>query len=161
MTILLGAGCLLGPTAAIAAVPAPLVAPGQARPVAAPYDVAADAHKAVQDALATAHAEHKTVLIDFGGNWCPDCRILAGAMADPALAPWIARHFVVVKVDVGRFTKNMDIARQYGLKITGVPAVLAIAPDGKPLNRDDAISLANARTMSNQAMVDKLASWAP
>lgn len=149
------------PGTTVAAVPAPRLPPGQSRPVTAPYDTTADAHNAVKLAAAAARAQHKTLLIDFGGNWCPDCRILAGAMQQPALATWVDQHFLVVKVDVGRFTKNMDIAQHYGVKVTGVPAVLAIAPDGTVLNRDDAIALANARTMSDQALADKLASWAP
>ncbi|MBB3174584.1 thiol-disulfide isomerase/thioredoxin [Endobacter medicaginis] len=147
--------------AARAAVTAPQVPAGQSKPVTAPYDTTADAHKAVDTAFARAKAEHKTVLIDFGGNWCPDCRILAGVMANPALAPWIEQHFVVVKVDVGRYDRNMDLEAKYGGAAKGVPAVIAVTPEGKILNPDDTRALADARSMSDQAVADKLAGWAP
>ena len=45
-----------------------------------PFDENADANAAVANAFARAKAEHKRVLIDLGGNWCADCRILAGVM---------------------------------------------------------------------------------
>ena len=147
--------------AARGAVTAPQVPAGQSKPVAAPYDTGADAHKAVDAAFAKAKTEHKTVLIDFGGNWCPDCRILAGVMANPALAPWLDRHFVVVKVDVGRYDRNMDLEAKYGGAAKGVPAVIAVTPEGKVLNPNDTRALADARSMSDQAVADKLAGWAP
>ena len=155
------ASALLAASTAQAAVTAPSLVPGQAQPVAAPYDTAADAHAEVAAGFAKAKAEHKTLLVDFGGNWCPDCRKLAGVFDAPALAPWLARHFVLVKVDVGRFDKNMDIATAHGVKLTGVPAVLAFAPDGRLLDGDDVIALDTARHVSDQAVADKLASWAP
>src|SRR3974390_1295894 len=34
-------------------------------------------------ALKTAAATHKRVLLDFGGNWCPDCQVLDIYFHDP------------------------------------------------------------------------------
>ena len=42
-----------------------------------PYDGAADPHVQVAAAQAKARREHKLLLVDLGGNWCPDCRLLA------------------------------------------------------------------------------------
>src|SRR5471030_1700748 len=38
-------------------------------------------------ALKTASANHKRVLIDFGGNWCGDCQVLDLYFHDPANLP--------------------------------------------------------------------------
>jgi thiol-disulfide isomerase/thioredoxin len=139
---------------------APAVPGGQAVPAAHPYDEAADAHAQVAAALAEGKRTGKTVLLDFGGNWCPDCRMLAGVFAEKPVAEWMAQHFVLVTVDIGRRTKNMDISRQWGVAVRGVPTVMMISPDGVLLNRDDPYGLEDARSMSTQAVVDLLAKMA-
>ena len=143
----------------LAAAAPPAVTPDQARPIATPYDTQADAHAAVSAAIAAARASGRKVMIDFGGNWCPDCRALAGVLASPEVKPWVDQGFVTVLVDVGRFKKNLDIAAQYGVKITAAPTVLIVTPDGKLLNKDNVFALADARYMSPQAVVDLLATW--
>jgi thiol-disulfide isomerase/thioredoxin len=142
-----------------AAAPTPTVTPDQPKPVAAPYDTQADAHAAVDAAFAAARSSGRKVMIDFGGNWCPDCRALAGVLASPDVKPWLDQGFVTVMVDVGRFKKNLDIAAKYGVKINAAPTVLIITPDGKLLNGDKVFALADARYMSPQAVVDLLAGW--
>jgi thiol-disulfide isomerase/thioredoxin len=152
----------LAPLAALLLMAAspPQLAPGQATPVKAPYDTTADAHAQVAAAFATAQATGRKVLLDFGGNWCPDCRMLAGVMGVPQVQAWSGEHFATVLIDVGRENKNLDIAAKYGVKITAVPTVLVITPDGKLLNGDAPFALADARSWSQQAVVDLLAKWA-
>lgn len=144
----------------LAGAAAPVIPVGPATPVASPYNEAADAHAQVAAALAEAKATGRTVLLDFGGNWCPDCRMLSGVLREPAVQSWASQHFIVVMIDIGRRTKNLDIARRWGVSIEGVPTVLMIAPDGALLNKDDPYGLADARSMSSQAVVDLLAKMA-
>ena len=131
------------------------------QPLPRPYDETADAPHDVDAAVTSAREHHKLLLIDMGGNWCGDCRVLAGTMALPDLAPWVAAHFAVVTVDVGRFTKNMDIARRFGAPApTGVPALLVVDPKSRRLiDAGHTIALADARSMSPQALADWLAQW--
>ena len=100
-----------------------------AKPLPLPYH-AGDAKAAIAAARARAVKAHKRVLIDLGGNWCLDCRLLAGVMETPQMRPFVAKHFEVVTVDVGRFDQNMDIPAAYGIKgrLAGVPAVLIVDP---------------------------------
>ncbi len=139
---------------------APALPPGLATPVPSPYDTAADAHRVVDAALAEGRRERRVVLIDFGGNWCPDCRMLSGVLAEPAMRRWLADHAVLATVDIGRFDRNTDIAARWGVPIRAAPTVLAIAPDGTLLDRDDPTALANDRSMSAQAVADQIAAWA-
>ena len=127
-----------------------------------PYDENADADRAVAAAFARAHSEHKRVLIDLGGNWCPDCRILAGVMELPEVRAFMEAHYVVVSVDVGRFNKNLEIPARFGItdRLEGVPSVLIATPDGELVDRGHIAALADARTMSPQAIADWLAMWA-
>jgi thiol-disulfide isomerase/thioredoxin len=139
---------------------APVLPPGQATPAAHPYDEAADAHAAVAAAFAQARQTGRKVLLDFGGNWCPDCRMLSGVLDQPQVRPWLAENFVVVAIDVGRYTKNTDIAARWGVKLHAAPSVLVVTPDGRLINGDDVTGLADARSFSSQAVVDLLAKMA-
>ena len=155
---------LAAPAAAVAA-PAPRLAVQSfdqlPKPLPLPYDDKADADGAVTAALARAKANGKLVVIDLGGNWCPDCRILAGTMALPSLSMFVRKHYELVMVDVGRFDRNLQIPGRYGIaRPEGVPAVLIIDPKtNRLLNPGKTSALSNARAMTPQALADWLASW--
>jgi thiol-disulfide isomerase/thioredoxin len=162
------AAAALAPVGAAAAAPAPKVAIASfaqlATPLPYPYDEKANADRAVDAARASAAAQHKLLLIDLGGNWCPDCRILAGTMALPEVRAFVEAHYVVVAVDVGRFDRNLQIPARYGVKrrLEGVPAVLIVDPRSDRLVDEGHITaLSDARSMSPQALADWLAQWTP
>jgi len=69
----------------------------------------------VNAAFARAKKNGKRVLIDLGGNWCPDCIVLANLMQLPELKRFLAAHFEIVSVDVGRFDKNLQIPARFGI----------------------------------------------
>ncbi|HET7400320.1 MAG TPA: thioredoxin family protein [Usitatibacter sp.] len=118
-----------------------------------PYDEAADAHAQVAQAVSAAAGDHRPVLVVFGANWCPDCRALDMAMKDGRNAELIGREFRVVKVDVGRFDRNVDVAERYGVPLKkGIPAVAIVAPDGHALYATKAGELADARGMSEDGL---------
>jgi thiol:disulfide interchange protein len=133
------------------------------QPLPFPYDEHADADRAVNAALARAKAGHKLLLVDLGGNWCLDCRILAATMETPVLSAWVGKHYELVSVDVGRFTKNLQILPRFGApagRPEGVPALLVVDPrSGKLLNAGHIAALADARSMNPQGLADWLAQW--
>jgi thiol-disulfide isomerase/thioredoxin len=126
-----------------------------------PYDESVDADAAVARALAVAKVSHERVLIDLGGNWCADCRILAGVMDLPEMKRFLEGHYIVVLVDVGRFNKNLQIPARFGIegRLEGVPAVLIADPNGTLVNRDHIFALDDARSMAPQSIADWLAQW--
>lgn len=127
-----------------------------------PYDENADANAAVANAFARAKTEHKRVLIDLGGNWCADCRILAGVMELPEVRKFLDAHYVVVAVDVGRFTRNLQIPARFGIteRLKAVPSILIADPDGTLVDRGHVDAIEDARHMTPQALADWLAHWA-
>jgi len=129
-------------------------------PLPYPYDVDANAEAALKAALARAKAGHKRVLLDLGGNWCADCRILAALMQLPQMSAFMKAHYEVVTVDVGRYDRNMQIPARYGVpKLPGAPTVLVLDEHGKLLNAGHESALTDARSMTPQALADWLASW--
>jgi thiol-disulfide isomerase/thioredoxin len=113
-----------------------------------PYDEAADAKADVQHALQQARAAHKPVLLIFGANWCPDCRALDAALKTGRNAELVHQDFEVVKIDVGNFYHNLDLANTYGNPIKkGIPAAVIVSPDNRVLFATKAGELADARRM--------------
>ena len=132
------------------------------QPLPLPYAPDADAKAAVAAAKARALKGHRKLLIDLGGNWCLDCRLLAGVMDLPAMRGFVARHYEVVTVDIGRFDKNLDIPARYGItgRLAGVPALLIVDPKtDRVVNRGRETALADARSLSPQGLADWLAQW--
>ena len=149
---------------AATAAPAPMAGIGYlaelATPLPYPYDTAADAQAQVAAARARARARGKLLLIDLGGNWCADCRILAAVMRLPAVAAFVDAHYEVVTVDVGRMDRNLDIPARWGVgRLAGVPSLLVIDRKDRLVDAGHVEALADARSMTPQALADWLARW--
>jgi len=131
-------------------------------PLPAPYDSSRDGGKDIDAALARAKKSGKPLLIDFGANWCVDCRVLAGILELPDLRGWVARHFELVQVDIGEFDRNLDLPRRFGSpSLRAVPAILVVDPrTGKLRNPQEVLGLSDARIMQPQEVADWLARWA-
>ena len=127
-----------------------------------PYDEKADADADVAAAFSRARKSHKRVLIDLGGNWCGDCVVLANIMQLPEVKPFMAAHYEVVSVDVGRENRNLQIPARFGVDLAGgVPTVLVVEPNGKALvDAGHIAALEDARHMTPQGIADWLAQWA-
>lgn len=160
--VVLAAGLGLATVASVAQVAAPTVPDAELQqPLPYPYNESADAKAEVDAALARAKAEGKRVLLDFGGNWCGDCRVLAAVSDLPEVKSFLERHYVFVSIDVGRYTKNMDIPARFGVPtFKGVPTILVVDADGALVNNGNLGDLTDARHMTPQAIVDYLAKWA-
>ena len=120
-----------------------------------PYNEAADAKVDIQQALTQASAANTPVIVVFGANWCGDCRALDAAMKTGASAPLFARDFKIVKVNVGRFDKNVDVAKSYGVPLEkGIPAVAILSPHNEVLYATREGELADARSMGDKGIYE-------
>jgi len=118
------------------------------------YNETADAKAEISHALAEAAGAGTPVLVIFGANWCGDCKVLDLAMKQGSSAP-LFRDFKVVKVDVGRFDRNVDIARSYGVPLKkGIPAVVVLSPQNRVLYVTREGELADARNMGETGIHD-------
>jgi protein disulfide-isomerase len=117
------------------------------------YNETADAEAEIQQALAQAATSGVPVLVIFGANWCGDCKILDVAIKQGASAPLVAKEFKVVKVNVGRFDRNVDIAQSYGVPLkNGIPAVVVLSPKNRVLYVTRAGELADAGNMGENGI---------
>ncbi|WP_224096383.1 thioredoxin family protein [Pseudoxanthomonas sp. X-1] len=132
-----------------------LAATGAALAADLPYNPQADAKAEVAQALAAGKQARKPTLLIFGANWCGDCRALDTSLHSEKNAALVKQHFEVVKVDVGNWDHNLDIANTYGNPIEkGIPAAVVVSPAGKVVYATKAGELANARKMSDEGIYD-------
>lgn len=118
-----------------------------------PYNESADAKLDIKQALAQATAAHTPVIVVFGANWCGDCRMLNKAMKTGTSAPLLAHDFQIVKVNIGHFDKNVDIAESYGVPLKkGIPAVVILSNQNQVLYATRDGEVADARRMGEDGV---------
>lgn len=119
-----------------------------------PYSETADAESDVRTGLAAAKKANKKLLLIFGANWCPDCRSLDVALKGQS-KPLIESQFVVVKIDVGRFDKNLALVERYDNATgKGIPAAVVVDANDRVLYSTKAGELSKARHMSETGVYD-------
>lgn len=106
-----------------------------------PYDERTNARIDLTEAMRKARDNGKNMLVVYGANWCADCLRLDSRIHDDNGLLGDER-FVIVKVDVGRFDKNTDLAAMHGNPISkGIPGAAIVSPDGKTLYSGPLINL--------------------
>ncbi|HTV97993.1 MAG TPA: thioredoxin family protein [Steroidobacteraceae bacterium] len=144
---------------------AALLSLAAARPAEALPDIYPPADQAAADiaaALQTARAEHRRIIVDFGGNWCTDCHVLDSYMHDPANQPIVDANFVVVHVNIGHMDRNLDIAQRYGVPLRkGVPALAVLDSRGHLIYSQKGGEFEAMRHMQSSDLTQFLARWKP
>jgi thiol:disulfide interchange protein len=136
----------------------PLQPPAQPNPQL--YRADANAAQDIRRALLAAAKQHKNVLLDFGGNWCIDCHVLENAFHQPRIAPLLNNNYLVVHVDVGKYDKNLDLAKKYHVDLQkGVPSLAVLDSQGKVLYATG--DFERARVMSEDDVIQFLDKWKP
>jgi len=134
-----------------------------ATPVMVPKHIYSESTKPKADiaaALAKARREHKRVILDFGGDWCPDCQVLEIYFHQAANAPLLDKHFVLVHVWIGQMDRNIDLAAKYGVPIAkGVPALAVLTPDGKAVYSQRTGQFNDMSHMESKSVTEFLEKW--
>jgi thiol-disulfide isomerase/thioredoxin len=113
-------------------------------------------------ALTASAAAHKRVILDFGGNWCPDCRALDAYFHDAANKPLLDAGYILVHVNIGRLTENLDLAQRFDIPLKkGVPALAVLDERGNLLYSQKGGEFEAMRGMQSSAVTEFLDRWAP
>ena len=126
------------------------------------YPAPAQAKADLAAALKIAAATHKRILLDFGGNWCPDCQMLDLYFHDATNRPILEANFVLVHVNIGTtgVNANLDLAQQYEVPLNkGVPALAVLSEDGKLLYSQKSGEFEAMRRMESSAVTQFLTQW--
>ena len=124
------------------------------------YNENADAHAEVREALQRAAREHKRVLLDFGGNWCGDCKVLDIYFHQQPNVDLLAHNYVLVDIDIGRMDKNVDLAKKYDVPLKkGVPALAVLDSRGHLLYSQENGEFESMRRMDPASVTQFLEHW--
>ena len=129
---------------------------------AGPYPEISRAEADVKAALETAAKGGKRVLVDFGGNWCGDCKVLDINFRKPENAALLESRYVLVHVNVGDkgITDNFPLAERYGVALKkGVPAIAVLDSNGRVLHAQKQGEFADMRSMDPKSVNDFLVKW--
>lgn len=120
------------------------------------------ASQEIHDALAKARAGHKRVILDFGGNWCGDCKVLDIYLHEPENQTLLEANYELVDVNIGHMDANQEIAEKYGIPLKrGVPALAVLAPDGKVLMAQSHGEFESMRRLQSSDVTKFLNDWKP
>ena len=129
------------------------------------FDSSRDALADLKTAKQQAAAEHKTLLMDVGGNWCPSCILLDQMLkSDADLRRQLARDYVLLHVNWSSDNRNQAVLSTYP-EAHGYPALYVLAADGRLIKAEDTTELEaqpnQGRGYSHAAISAFLAKYAP
>ena len=122
------------------------------------YPEISQAQTDVQTALVEARQTHKRVILDFGGDWCPDCQVLNIYFGQSPNRELLDKYFLRVNVNIGREDANLDLAHKYGVPVQGVPALAVLDDRGKLLYAQNK-EFADMRHMQATDLTEFLNKW--
>lgn len=114
----------------------------------------------IEAAMAEARRTGRRVILDFGGDWCPDCQALHQYFRQSPNAELLAEHYLLVNVNVGMKDANLDVAQRYGVAVTSVPVLAVVDGAGKVLHAQSK-EFSNMREMEPAAVTEFLKQWKP
>lgn len=124
------------------------------------YPDSAQSRKDLAAALKAAPAAHKRILLDFGGNWCPDCHVLDIYFHEPQNEPILDANFILVHINVGRYDANLDLAKRYNIPLEkGVPAMAVLNENGRLLYSQKSGEFEAMGRMQSTAVTRFLVQW--
>ena len=135
------------------------------RPVPAPnarhiYSETANPKADIAAALKKARQEHKRVILDFGGDWCPDCQVLDIYFHQPPNDELLEKNFVLVHVWIGQEDAHLDVAHKYGVPVTnGVPGLAVLRANGSVVYSQATGEFRDMRTMDPASVTAFLKKW--
>jgi thiol:disulfide interchange protein len=115
----------------------------------------------IHTALVEARRTHKRVILDFGGDWCPDCQVLNIYFHQSPNTELMAKCFVLVDVNIGHEDANLDLASKYGVPMPhGVPALVVLDGNGKVVYSQKN-EFSDMRHMEASSVTEFLNKWKP
>lgn len=121
-----------------------------------PYSEGRVSKEKVDKALAKARSQQKFLMVEFGANWCEDCIVLAQTLEKGETRKYFKTHFEVLRVDVGRFDHNLEIAKSLGVEMNAIPTAVFFAPDGERVGATNKGELEPARKYGSKQIYEFL-----
>lgn len=112
----------------------------------------------IETAIARSAESCKTIILIFGADWCPWCNRLAKIFDENrTISRYLEDNFLLVKIDVGKWDKNLDLAEKYSVsRKAGVPSLVFLNCKGKLIKFQETSVLEQGKGYSEQKIMDLL-----
>ena len=130
------------------------------------YDRKAEGNQQIAEALKTAKAQNKHVILKLGANWCGWCHKLSKIFKDNGeIAPVLKDNYVLVLIDVDQVdgkAHNQEVVQKYGNPTQfGLPVLVVLDSDGKQLTTQDTGKLEEGDHHDPKKVLAFLNKWKP
>jgi len=123
------------------------------------FDPSRDAAADVAQAVATASAQGKRVIVDVGGEWCSWCHILDRFIASNAdVRALIDAKYVWVKVNDSKENRNRALLSHWPA-IEGYPHLFVLDANGRLVHSQDTSELESGKGYDKPRVVAMLRRW--
>ena len=120
-------------------------------PLPLPYDEKVVDSLQLDEFIDLSISKGKQPVVIFGGNWCPDCRILEGTLAMPTIKKFLQQHYQVMHIDIGRYDRNMELMDHLNIESKkGVPRVVILDLEKNIVNTSTSSEWTTARDRKQQ-----------
>ena len=120
-------------------------------PLPLPYDEKVVDSLQLDEFIDLSISKGKQPVVIFGGNWCPDCRILEGTLAMPTIKKFLQQHYQVMHIDIGRYDRNMKLMDHLNIESKkGVPRVVILDLEKNIVNSSTSSEWTTARDRKQQ-----------
>ena len=120
-------------------------------PLPLPYDEKVVDSLQLDEFIDLSISKGKQPVVIFGGNWCPDCRILEGTLAMPTIKKFLQQHYRVMHNDIGRYDRNMELMDYLNIESKkGVPRVVILDLEKNIVNSSTSSEWTTARDRKQQ-----------
>jgi thioredoxin-related protein len=86
----------------------------------------------IKSAVVSAASDCRRILLVFGADWCPWCNRLSKFFDEnEKVAATLKNDFILVKVDLGRWDKNLDLMEKFKVdRKAGIPSFVVLDSNG-------------------------------
>jgi len=128
------------------------------------YNPEANAKLDIENALKKAKAEHKFVLLQGGGNWCPWCiEFYRSCTADKQIDSIINANFVWYHLNYSKENKNEDLFKKYDYpQRFGFPVFIILNEKGERIHTQNSEYLEDGKkSYDKKKVISFLENWSP
>ena len=128
------------------------------------YNPEANAKMDIENALKKAKAEHKFVLLQAGGNWCPWCiEFHRFCSTDKQIDSIINANFVWYHLNYSKENKNEDLFKKYDYpQRFGFPIFIILNEKGERIHTQNSEYLEDGKkSYDKKKVISFLQNWSP
>jgi len=127
------------------------------------YHPEVDAMAEIEEAIITAKADGKHVILKIGGNWCGWCyRFHDFCEADEEITKIIEDNFVVVHVNYSKENKNEEVIKKYRFPNRfGFPVFVVLDSNGDYLHIQNSAYLESGKGYDKTKVLSFFKGWTP